>query len=50
MPLYFSHVSLNSAAHVDALLGHVSVPSLLSVIRSDEEQHALLAHLGIHAG
>ncbi|MNT61776.1 hypothetical protein D3C72_1994400 [compost metagenome] len=50
MHLYLSHVSLNSAPHVDALLGHVSVRSLLSVIRSDEEQHALLAHLRIHAG
>lgn len=29
--------------------GGVSVPSLLFVIRSDEEQHALLAHLRIHA-
>jgi len=50
MPLYLSHVSLNSAPHVDALPGHVSFPSLLSVIRSDEEQHALLRHLRIHAG
>lgn len=50
MPFYLSHVSLNSAPHVDTLLGHVSAPSLLFVIRSDEEQHALLRHLRIHAG